>query len=134
MKKYECLKRKSEIFGEVRRPLITVRFFSETRNIWIPSYDTLVDSGADVSIIPRYLGNLLVKDVTDGKKIGIKGIAPDSKLVCYLHTLKVIVAGKELNIPVAIADSNKVLAILGRLKGLDIFNVEFQKGEAVVFG
>jgi len=132
MKKYDYVEGESDIFGKVSRPLITIRFFSEIRNIWIPAYDTLVDSGADISIIPKFLGELLVENIPDGKEVEIKGVVPNSKLIGWLHDLKVIVAGKQFNLPVVIVNSDKTLVILGRVKGLDIFNVELQKGKHIV--
>ena len=41
--------------------------------------------------------------------------------------------GKEFELPVAISDSNDVPPILGRTKGLDLFDANFSKGEKVKF-
>ncbi len=68
MNRYPYTKTKSNIFGTVSRPLITMKIFSLTKNIWIPVYDTLADTGADISIIPAYLGKLIVKDITKARK------------------------------------------------------------------
>ena len=38
---------------------------------------------------------------------------------------------KEFELPVAISDSNDVPPILGRVKGLDLFDANFLKGEKI---
>ena len=102
MKKFPYTGRKSDIFGRVNRPLVIVKIFSTTKNIWIPVYDTLADTGADISINPKYLGKLIVEDITKGKEVKIKGIVPYSELIAYIHEVKIEVAKKEFQIPMAI--------------------------------
>jgi len=128
---YPYTKTISSIFGIVNRPLITIKIFSQTKNIWIPVYDTLADTGADISIIPAYLGRLVVEDITKGREIKIRGIVPYSELIVYIRNLKIEVAKKEIDAHIAIADSDKVIPILGRVKGLDLFEVTYNKGKEV---
>lgn len=132
MRRYPYTKTRSNIFEFVNRPLITMRIFSQTKNIWIPVYDTLADTGADISIIPAYLGRLIVDDITKGREIKIRGVVPYSELIVYIHSLKVEIAKKEIEVPIAIADSDKVIPILGRVKGLDLFEVTYNKGKEVM--
>jgi len=47
--------------------------------------------------------------------------------------MKMRVSGREFKLPVAIADSNAVPSILGRVTGLDRFEVDFCKGKKVKF-
>jgi predicted aspartyl protease len=133
LKKYPYRERRSELFGRVDRPLIKVKIFSQTKNLWIPVYDTLADTGADISIIPRYLGEMIVNDITTGKRVEIKGIVPNSRLIAYIHELEIEVVGIKTKLPIAISDSSETNAILGRVKGLNLFNIEFQKGKSVFF-
>lgn len=84
-----------------------------------------------MSILPRYIGELLVKDITSGKRIEVRGIIPYSMLICYLHTLKFKIHKREFALPVALADSDVVPSILGRINGLDIFDARFIEGEEV---
>jgi len=132
-KTFEYIKQKSAIFGTVGRPLIRIRIFSEKKKIWIPIYDVLLDSGADVSILPRFLGDMIVNDITKGKQIELRGICPYSKLIAYIHNLRIIIVGKELSLPVAIADSDDVPVIFGRVKGMDMFNITLNNGKETVF-
>jgi len=41
------------------------------------------------------------------------------------------IAGRELNIYIAIADSDDVPSIFGRVKGLDLFDAKFIGGERI---
>ncbi len=119
---------KSLIFGRVKRPLISLEAYSITRKIWIPIYNVLVDTGADISILPQNIGELLVDDITVGKRIEIRGVVPYSFLICYLHTLTFKINTREFTLPVALADSDDVPCILGRIKGLDLFDARFING------
>lgn len=57
---------------------------------------------------------------------------PYSELIVYIHNLKIEVAKKEIEAPIAIADSDKVIPILGRVKGIDLFEVTFNRGKEVI--
>ena len=132
MNRYPYTKTKSNIFEVVSRPLITIKIFSQTKNIWIPVYDTLADTGADISIIPAYLGRLVVGDITKSREIKIRGIVPYSELIAYIHNLRIEIAKKEIESPIAIADSDKIIPILGRVKGIDLFEFTYYKGKEVI--
>jgi hypothetical protein len=49
--------------------------------------------------------------------------------MAYIHELRIKVGKREFKAPVAIADSNDVP--FGRIKGLDLFDANFLKGEKV---
>lgn len=95
----------------------------------MPLDKVLADTGADISILPRYLGEMFVEDITTGKQVKIKGVVPFSELICYIHNLKARMGSMEFELPVAIADSDSVPVVLGRIKGLDNFVSTFTKGE-----
>lgn len=81
--------------------------------------------------MPRSTGELILLDITKGKVQEIKGIVPFARLVAFIHNLRFKIDGFEFELPVAIADSYDVPPILGRVKGLDLFNANFQKGKKV---
>ena len=117
----------SGIFGKVKRPLISLEV--KTYNgVWFNLRDVLADTGADISILPRDIGELLVGDITTGKTIELRGIVPYAKLIVFIHNISFRLNGKEFIAPTAISESNDVLPILGRVKGLDIFQAVFDKG------
>ena len=132
MQSFDYKEQNSDIFGKVLRPLIKLEVYSLTRQKWFEITDILADSGADISLLPRDIGEALLDDITKGKLTEIKGVIPYAKLTVYIHTLRFRIDSKEFDLPVAIADSNDVLPILGRFKGLDLFNVNFNKGKTVL--
>lgn len=131
MPSFDYKEQNSDIFGKVLRPLIKLEVYSFTRNKWLELKDVLADSGADLSILPRDIGEALLEDITKGKIAEVKGVISYAKLTVFINTLKFRINSKEFELPVAIADSDDVLPILGRVKGLDLFNVNFSKGKTV---
>jgi len=120
----------SGLLGRVRRPLIDLEIFSHVTQRWITVTDVLVDTGADVSLVPQHLGQLLVSHVAAGRAVHVRGVAP-TRVSVFLHSLRVRLDGKTMRVPVAIAISNDVPPILGRVRGLDRFNVAFLKGRTL---
>lgn len=129
--KYPYKVEESVILGRVKRPRISIDAFSLVKNDWVSIDEVLADTGADLSVLPRFIGEMLVDDITKGKYIEIKGIVPASALISFIHTLKVRVNGKEFEAPIAIADSNAVPSIFGRVNGLDLFDARFSEGKTV---
>ena len=54
------------IFGKITRPVVTLAFFSERFGKWLEVAQVLADTGADISVIPLKLGQILVSDVGSG--------------------------------------------------------------------
>jgi len=130
---FPYIQQESKIFGKILRPLIPIEIFSALSNDWISIDEVLADTGADVTILPRFIGEMLVEDITTGEYIEIRGITPSSALVAFLHQMKARISDKEFKLPIAIADSNTVPSIFGRVTGLDRFEVNFSNGEKVKF-
>ena len=129
--KFPYTEKESRIFGRILKPIIYIEIFSEKYNLWCGIDDVLVDTGADITLIPRNIGDGLVNNISAGIKASIKGITPFESSV-YIHNLKLRVANKEFETKVAIADSDEVPAVLGRFEALDLFKAEFVKGREFV--
>ena len=121
--------RHSKILGMIRRPLLDLEIFSPISNKWFVIENVLVDTGADSSVLPYSQGSIFVENVESGERTDVSGIVPYARLVVYLHNLKMRVNGKEFEAPVLIAESDDVPPILGRVKAIDQFLAEFDKGE-----
>lgn len=119
----------SDVFEGVKRPRILLEIFSARKNRWITLDEVLADTGADFCVLPRFIGDLLVEDITKGRYIEIKGVVPGVRLIAYIHNLKIRINDKEFKAPVALADSDDVPMIFGRVKSLDLFDANFLKGE-----
>ena len=124
----------SRLFGAVRRPLIDLEAYFRVTHRWIVLRDTLADTGADVSILPRHLGATLVEDIHRGHAVAIGGVVPQSTVSVFFHRIRCRLAGKTFSLLVAIADADDVPPILGRIEGLDRFAALFRKGRRVEFG
>ncbi len=116
---------KSSLFGFIKRPLVVIEVYSAKLQRWIVFRKVLADTGADICLLPRFMGNLLIDDVTIGDYKRIRGIVPNTFLNGFIHNLKIRLADKEFIAPVFIADSEDVTPIFGRVKALDQFKVCF---------
>jgi len=130
-KQFDYKQEESDVFGQVKRPRVEMQIYSKKKNRWVWVDEVLADTGADFCMLPRYLGNFFVEDMTSGKYAEIKGVVPGARLIAYIHDLKIKLADREFATPIAIADSDDVPSIFGRVNGLDLFDANFLKGERV---
>jgi len=63
---FPCTEKEHRIFGKITRPVVTLAFFSERFGKWLEVAQVLADTGADISVIPLKLGQILVSDVGSG--------------------------------------------------------------------
>ena len=120
-------------FGCVYRPIAKASFKSIKGNMWIDTW-MVVDSGADFTILPRYLSNdLEVSLETDCVKDITVGVGGEQTLYLCKKKIKAKLGHHEISVYLAFLDSNEVPALLGRLGFLETFNTEFLKSHVVVF-
>ncbi len=120
-------------FGDVFRPVAQVSFQSPQLGTWTTTW-TIVDTGADFSILPSYiaedLGISLENDCTIDTTSGVGG----NKTI---HLLKQKITAKigttTRQVPLAFFGTDEVPPLLGRLGFLETFNVEFLKSHTVTF-
>jgi len=122
----------SDIFDTVLRPLVSLEAYSELLDRWVPLENLLADTGADISVLPRPLGELLVGDVTTGRYFPLSGINPVAVVPAFIHVVQVRLGDVEFEMPVAIADSLLVPPVLGRTDALDRFVVRFVVGAETI--
>ena len=130
--KYKYREKQSKIFGTVLRPLVDIGIWSKINNDWEIIDNVLADTGADISILPRFLAEPLVKDITTGQYIEIKGVVPNTVLIAFIHPARIRINEREFETKVAFADSNDVPPILGRYEGLDLFEVIYDRGKDII--
>jgi hypothetical protein len=65
------------------RPLMKLGFYSERFGEWLTVNKVLADTGADISVVPLALGQILVSDVELGEAIQLGGILSS---VCASNT------------------------------------------------
>ena len=122
----------SDLLGRIRRPLLTISIFSQRFHEWIEIQNLLADTGADLTLLPSHLGELLLPDIRDAKGGVVRGIVPGRELRVYLHRLSLRIGTRSFRGTVGIADSAAVPALLGRYQGLDRFTAVYRRGKALV--
>lgn len=53
---------KTDVYHNIKRPMVSVSIYSRRLKCWINIENMLADTGADISILPRNLGILMVGD------------------------------------------------------------------------
>ncbi|MCP4631617.1 MAG: hypothetical protein GY855_01730 [candidate division Zixibacteria bacterium] len=122
---------KSNIFENIKRPRIRVYVYSKVFKEWVTIDDVLADTGADVSILPKTLGIVLVGKISNRRRFKINGMV--SHTFAYIHELRTRLNGREIKATYAIANSDDIPPTLGRMGGLDKFKVTFEKGRVLKF-
>lgn len=89
----------------------------------------LLDSGADISMIPENIGTALGLQKT-GKKLRVSGIG--GSLSYYKTDISVKVGNIKLTIPCAWVEDNDVPIILGRQKFFEKFVINFNEAKKEV--
>lgn len=117
-------KASSSIFGYVYRPVAWVEFWSKSTNNWIGIW-MVVDSGADYSLLPRYmseyLGINLRNDCKDFSTLGVGG----KEKVYLLKKEKIKLGMWEITAPVGFLDNNAIPPLLGRHGFMEKFSTIF---------
>ncbi|MBD3232490.1 MAG: hypothetical protein GF315_02065 [candidate division Zixibacteria bacterium] len=121
----------SNIFASIKRPRVCMHVYSRVFREWIAIEDVLVDTGADLSILPVTLGTVLVGDIKNNRRFKITGLV--SHTYMYLHNLSTKLNGKVIKVLFAIADTDDLPPTMGRKGALDKFDVTFQKGRTITF-
>ena len=104
-------------------PVIPVTLVSNGKTF---ETNAIVDSGATLSLFHAPIGRDLGIDVESGEKHIFQGVS--AKLVGYIHSIKMIVAGKEIDCKVAFSDElSTSFNLLGRETVFDRFLVTFNE-------
>lgn len=125
--KFEYKKEFSKTLGTIYRPVAEVFFIHEDKEIRDFPY---VDSGADITLIPRSVGELLGFEVEKEKIVEMGGIG-GSKVPTILKKIKIRIDSEEFPIQVAWALIEDVPPLLGRTDVFDRFEVTFKQKEKV---
>ena len=111
---------------------MNISLYSKVLSQWITVDDVMADTGADLSLLPRSLGMLLVGNIRDGKRYKMTGLIAGSPRYFYLHSIKVRLGLKKFDAIFAIAAGDDVPPTLGRISALDRVTVEYSKGRRLI--
>jgi predicted aspartyl protease len=120
---------RSNIFDRIKRPRILIHIYSKVFREWITIEDVLADTGADISILPKSLGIVLVGKISNRRRYKLTGMV--SHTFVYLHELRTRINGREIRGLYAISSNDDMPPTLGRMGALDKFEVTFRKGKSL---
>ena len=123
MVEFAYRKEKSGLLGDILRPVAQLEIKSE-KSGWFPII-MYIDSGADISLVPRNFGSLLGLDLT--KNLGqIRGIG-EAIVPLSLQIVKLRIEKHEIKVKIAVALINEVPYVLGRYDFFKLFKISFQE-------
>lgn len=127
---FDFRKEKSGMFGEILRPVAKVNLLH--KNISIPEI-FYVDSGADITLIPRSVGELLaLENPTPQEIIDIKGIG-EKGVPIVLRRVKIMLGDFKVDARIGWALIEDVPLLLGREDFFKYFYVVFAKNRQTLF-
>jgi len=132
MIKFPFEKSTSHIFGDVWRPMAQVFFQRKSvdkwRSVWM-----IVDTGADYTLLPRFMAQKLEVNVEKECKIFHTSGIGGTERVYLLPKIKVQLGKFERIIPVGFIDRNEVPPLLGRHLFLETLETYFSSNHIVHF-
>ena len=127
MVRFDFRKEKSKHFGTIYRPVAKVKLFGEV----IVKEIFYVDSGADLTIIPRSVGELLGLKLKESEIIDLYGVG-EGALSVVIKKIKMVIVDKKIEARIGWALTEKVPLLLGRLDIFDKFEVIFNQNEGFI--
>lgn len=120
----------TEHLGIIKKPFGTMRI---THNSCTIKGNFLIDSGADITIIPYQLGEKgLGFFLGKGEEVINLGGAGGGVIPTVLKDVEMELAGEKIEIRIAWALVDTVPLILGRIDIFEKFHIEFREDEGVV--
>ena len=130
--KFFFKKERSSVLGVIHRPVAKVQFWSKKGKYWLDIW-MIVDTGADYTLLPRFLANDLQIDLEkDCKIFSTTGIGGQER-VYFLSCIKVRIGKWEGKVPIGFLDRDEVPPLLGRHKFIEKFDTLFSKKHFVQF-
>lgn len=130
--KFLYRKASSAILGTIYRPVAKVLFWSKKGNYWSEIW-MIVDSGADYTLLPRYLAKDLKVDLEKECQIfSTQGIGGTEK-VYFLPKITIKLGDWERIIPVGFLDRDGIPPLMGRHLFLETFEVFLSSNHSITF-
>lgn len=111
--------------SRTRRPYLPIRLIhaNSFQDLWC-----LVDSGADVCLLPASIGRLIGIDIENGRRGEIGGVG-DQPITVYYHPIRMIVSSLSgVDLEAAFTDSKGVrTGILGQAGFFDHYRITFER-------
>lgn len=121
-------KEPSSIFGYVYRPV--VEMYLRTREEEWFKVSLYADSGADITILPRSVCEILGLCLQDGQESVVTGVGGE-EIKIFIHKLTVRIGDEEFGIRAGFAEREDIPYLLGRTDILNRFNILFERDKVV---
>lgn len=117
----------SPIFGKIRRPVASTYCKHKSSNIWQP-VTMIIDTGADYTLLPRFLASLLGIDlIKDCRIIETQGVGGTSRVCLVKDKVKIRIGNFYRQIPLGFLNNDYIPPLLGRHEFFETFKVIFEK-------
>ncbi len=125
---FKFAKENSSSLGIVYRPIAKVGLKDVNGDMF--ELSMLVDSGADITILSKRIGDIMGVDVEQGEVKPFRGIV--GEMIAYVPKIPLFINGREIETRVAFSLS-EVPNLLGRLDIFKNFEINFRKEEDFCF-
>lgn len=130
--KFAFEKVESQILGTIWRPVAQVVFqkkrSGKLRAVWM-----IVDTGADYTLLPRFMAERLEVDVEKECRVFLTTGIGGSEKVYFLPKISVRLGEFDREIPVGFLDRNEVPPLLGRHLFLETLETYFSSDHTTYF-
>lgn len=130
--KFLFRKESSSILGTIYRPVAKVLFWSNNDKRWI-AVRMIVDTGADYTLLPRFMAQELKVDLEKDCKIFSTYGVGGKERVYFLPKIKVKLGKWERNISVGFLERDEIPPLMGRHLFLETFETLFSSNHIVSF-
>lgn len=98
-------------------------------NLWF-RVSTYADSGADITIFPKSISDLLGLKLQEGQESIVTGVGGQEVRI-FIHRITVRIGDQEIKVRAGFAEREDIPYLLGRTDILTHFNILFEKNRVV---
>ena len=130
MKKFSFPYKKepSTLFGHIYRPVVEI-YLKTKENQWF-KVSAYADSGADVTVFPKSIYEIIGLRLHEGQESTVKGVSGE-EITIFIHKITARINQEELEIRAGFAEIEDIPYLLGRTDILTQFDLLFKKDQVV---
>ncbi|PKP59385.1 MAG: hypothetical protein CVT89_01360 [Candidatus Altiarchaeales archaeon HGW-Altiarchaeales-2] len=128
--KFRYKKGESKIFPDVYRPVADVNLWSSQREKWI-CVSMYIDSGADITLIPKSIGELLGFEFNKSEIAELNGVG-GGMVAVIIKKVPIRIEDHEFEVKVAWSMIEDVPCLMGQEGIFDRFDIKFKKKDKII--
>jgi len=121
-------KEPSTLFGHIYRPVVEI-YLKTKENQWF-KVSTYADSGADITIFPKSVSEILGLKLQDGQESTVIGVGGE-EIKIFVHKITIRIEEEKIQVRAGFAEREDIPYLLGRTDILTHFNILFEKDRVV---